>query len=325
LLTATGEVYAWGSNSHGQLALPNTVISQATMTKVIFPGDDDPEIVDIAAGHAHSLAVTSMGEVFTWGFNLYGQIGDGTQTTLGTNRNKYTPTKVTFDSLELDEKVINVFGSAGHSSFALTNQGRLFSWGRSAYGSLGLGAVPHQTRPQRIQFPGMEVDEHIDAVTIGGLHAFAQTSLKRWYAWGFNYAGQLGHGTYVDVNVPIRLDDSIFPWQTVRTMSAGSNFTLLVTEAEQVYSFGVNQSGQLGIGSFTNQAIPTAVLIDNLDVNDTVTTVTAAGLQSYVTTAQGRIFVWGDNPYPLMDEIAEEPFATPLDITDTLITYLGLF
>jgi len=301
------------------------LLSVAMPTKIEFPLESGDAILDLHAGHAHSLAVSIQGRVYSWGFNLYGQIGDGTQTTLGTNRNKYTPTLIPFADLQIDEQVVQMFGSAGHSSFALTNQGRLFSWGRSAYGSLGLGVIGHQTRPMLVSFDGLLANEVISSVTIGGLHAFAKTSSNRWYAWGFNHEGQLGNGTNVNLDVPTLLDETIFPWQTIVTLSAGSNFTLLATQSGQVYAFGVNQSGQLGTGHTTSQSVPTLVNLPSFSNEETITTLTAAGLQSYLSTSTGRLFAWGSNPYPESGLGMQAFETTPVELTALWSSSLGLF
>ena len=325
VLTATSSVYAWGSNSHGQLALPAEVQQTGTPTKIMLPLLEDETVVHLAAGHAHTLAVTSLGRVMTWGFNLYGQIGDGSQTTLGTNRNKYTPTLIHFADLLPLEKVIRVYGSAGHSSYALTNMGTVYAWGRSAYGSLGILPGGHKLTPAKVTFASLQLDEVIDDLVIGGLHVFSRTNLQRWFSFGFNNAGQLGNNSLIQQDLPTLFNPQGLEGTIIERMVAGSNYSVCLTEGGDLYAFGDNRYGHLGIGSTENALLPQRINLPNLNETDQIKTMAAAGLQTYATTEEGRIFAWGSNPYPSTMIGFNDYETSPIDVTMMIIQSLGFF
>ena len=113
-LTADGRVYAWGNNASGQVGDGSAPTDQHV--PILIGGLS--RIVDIAAGRAHSLAVASDGTVFSWGDNILGQLGDGT------NTKRSVPGPVT--GLGTGSKVVAVF-AAGDHSHALVGGGTVVS------------------------------------------------------------------------------------------------------------------------------------------------------------------------------------------------------
>ena len=124
-LTADGRVYAWGNNASGQVGDGSAPADQHV--PILIGGLSN--IVDIAAGRAHSVAVASDGTVFSWGDNILGQLGDGT------NTKRSVPGPVT--GLGIGSKVVAVFASGDHSH-ALVGDGSVVS-------PLGAGPTPAAT------------------------------------------------------------------------------------------------------------------------------------------------------------------------------------
>jgi len=106
--------------------------------------EDDLDIIQVSLGYFHSSALTKEGRLFTWGYNLNGELGDGTTS------NRYTPTNITrqFD-LFPGETIIDVSLGFNHSS-ALTSEGRLFTWGNNETGRLGDGTTTSRSTPTEI-------------------------------------------------------------------------------------------------------------------------------------------------------------------------------
>uniref|UniRef100_UPI003B75C91C RCC1 domain-containing protein n=1 Tax=Nesterenkonia muleiensis TaxID=2282648 RepID=UPI003B75C91C len=136
---------------------------------------DETEIVDIAAGQDHSLAVTSSGEVYAWGSNFYGQLGDGT------TENRYSPVRV-----QGLTDVVSV--SANSHSLAVTGAGEVYAWGLNQGGQLGDGTTTRRLSPVRVE--GLSDVMSVSA----GNFSLAVTSSGEVYAWGNNTWGQLGDG-----------------------------------------------------------------------------------------------------------------------------------
>jgi hypothetical protein len=164
-LTASGQLYAFGSNSDGQLGIATnsgTINPNPTPTLVSLPGASGP-VSEIAAGGNHSLALTSTGQLYAFGYNRYGQLGSATNS--GSNNSNPTPTLVSLPGAS--GPVSEIAAGADHS-LALTSTGQLYAFGDNRYGELGNATdngtdTPNPT-PTLVSLPGGAT---IDAVAPG--------------------------------------------------------------------------------------------------------------------------------------------------------------
>jgi alpha-tubulin suppressor-like RCC1 family protein len=146
-------------------------------------------VVALAGGRDHSLAVRSDGTVWSWGWNQYGQVGDGTK-----GNNKLTPVQVTGLT-----GVTRVSAGADHS-MALTSAGVVWTWGHNNDGQLGDGTVTNRSRPVRVTGVAGVVE-----IGNGRLHSLAIESDGSAWAWGLNSTGQLGDGTTTNRRAPVKI------------------------------------------------------------------------------------------------------------------------
>jgi alpha-tubulin suppressor-like RCC1 family protein len=151
-------------------------------------------------GSSHSSAFTSTGRVFMWGYNQFGQLGNG----MNVNRN--LPTEITSNfSFSEGEKIISLSLGSTHSS-ALTSTGRVFIWGSNEYGKLGDGTNTDKNVPTEITSNfSLIAGEKIISLSLGWYHSLALTSTARVYAWGANWNNSLGDGTSSNRNVPTEI------------------------------------------------------------------------------------------------------------------------
>jgi alpha-tubulin suppressor-like RCC1 family protein len=158
-LDANGNVYAWGMNDHGQLGLGR---SDTNPNAEPFQVPGLSNIVAIAAGYRHSMALRNDGTVFAWGFNSTGQLGQGT---IGSNTTcACNPTPTAVPGLSGVTAI-----EAGHEfSLAVRNDGTVHAWG--ANGTYQLGVTAPETIPSPVQVPGLG---KVFAVTGGGAHSAA--------------------------------------------------------------------------------------------------------------------------------------------------------
>ena len=275
---SAGQVYAWGLNSVGQLG-DGTTNDSNTPVRVLLP--DGVTATTIAAGNSHSLARTPAGQVYAWGGNNQGQLGDGN------NDNSSTPVRVLLPS-----GVTAIALAAGNThSLALPGNGNLQSWGSNHEGQLSAppGVTPTARNvPGRVETPP---GANSTAVAAGGNDTVSLSQGNHVYAWGSNTFGQLGRGTtggFSATPEQVRLPDG----QTATGIAAGFNFSLAVTRAGRVYAWGRNGNGQLGDGDTTDHNTPVLV---HLPPGVTAAAVAAGFNFSLVLTPAGQVYAWGAN------------------------------
>ena len=146
----------------------------------------------VAAGLYHSLAVTSTGAVLAWGWNIVGQLGNGT--TNGSDE----PVKV---RLPRGTKVTRIAAGFAHS-LAVTSTGAVLAWGKNYNGNLGNGSTTDSAVPVKVSLPA---GTKVTGIAAGGEHNLAVTSTGAVLAWGYNAYGQLGNGGTGASDVPVNV------------------------------------------------------------------------------------------------------------------------
>ncbi len=129
------------------------------------------QIVDVAAGDGHSLALTSTGAVYAWGANGYGQLGDGTTT------DRSTPTPVALPA----GTIVSAIAAGETYSLALTNLGEIYAWGNGSDGNLGNGGTASSSLPTLVQLPPGVVAV---SLTAGGNRCHLLSANGKIYDWG---------------------------------------------------------------------------------------------------------------------------------------------
>ncbi|KAF7384056.1 hypothetical protein HZH68_014813 [Vespula germanica] len=187
-LTNNGEIYAWGSNTEGQLGLGSDVIKELK-PKLICSLISLP-IAFIACGGYHSIAITKSGAVFGWGKNVFGQLG------LNDTQIRYLPCQ-----LRTLRNAKVCYAACGEEfSVFLTMDGGVFTCGAGMYGQLGHGSHSNEILPRQVmELMGSTVTQ----VSCGRRHTLAFVpSHRKIYAWGLGGAGQLGNRITQSVTTP---------------------------------------------------------------------------------------------------------------------------
>jgi alpha-tubulin suppressor-like RCC1 family protein len=132
----------------------------------------------------------------------------------------------------------------------------------------------------------------VTSIAAGGEHSLALTSTGRVLAWGDNEFGQLGDGTTVERDTPVRITmpSSV---KKVTKLIGGGVFSLALTGAGHLLAWGSNAFGELGDGTFIDHRLPAPVLLGST----TVTSVVAGGLHVLARTSNGGILAWGENSF----------------------------
>ena len=295
-LTSLGRIFTWGANGYGQLGDSTTTQKNApTDITNQFNLAIDEFIIDVSLGYAHSSAITSNGRMFTWGWNIYGQLGDGTI------NDRLSPTEITSQfNLLPDEKMISTSLGTNHSA-ALTSAGRMFTWGWNFYGQLGDGTTTQINTPIEITHEfTLETGELIKSISLGDLHSAVLTSTGRLFTWGANSYGQLGDGTNTQRTTPTEITSnfSLEAEEIIESISLGSSHSAVLTSLNNIFIWGYNDYGQLGDSSTTHKNLPVNILdAFNLSANETVSSISLGSNYSSILTSTGYIYTWGANSY----------------------------
>ncbi len=232
------------------------------------------KVLSVAAGADHTCALTEDKNVYCWGYNQYGQLGDGTTT------DRLNPVKVNISNID--------HISAGDGFTCATSQHGAYCWGRNEFGQLGNGTNTNSSDPVQVQLSGFMVLFGTYPIFAGKDHACTVDVLNMSLfvkCWGRNDFGQLGNGTNTNRSTPepgSNLDISapgsvlMFALGDGHTCATGT-----INGNNRLYCWGRNDSGQLGIGNTQNQLTPADT---NVATND-LTSVSAV-LNS---TIDGRI------------------------------------
>ncbi|HHX78249.1 MAG TPA: hypothetical protein GX695_00650 [Acholeplasmataceae bacterium] len=297
ILTSYGRLFTFGDNEYCQLGDgTNTVKNVATPKEItyLFNLSFNEIIEKISIGYHHSAALTSLGRVFTWGYNEYAQLGDGTKI------NSCFPKDITsqFD-LEEGDTIKSISLNMFQSS-ALTSNGRLYTWGDNREAQLGYVLVRYVGIPTEItETFYLNGDEKIIEISLGGQHSSAITSLGRIFCWGSNTYGQLGDGssekrilpTDITSRFNLELDESF------EMMSLGQYQSAVLTSNGRLFTFGYNFSGQIGNGTNVTDIFSLTEITNqfNLESDDKIKFVDFGYSHAGAITLKNRIFTWGYN------------------------------
>lgn len=235
---------------------------------------------NISSGNNYSMILNNNGQVYAFGNNEYGQLG------LGDNMNTNIPTLIpTFDNLIYSsaEKVINISCGEAHS-LALTNFGQIYAFGINYHGGLGL----NDNDPRNVPTPIPAINTDIISISCGNYHSLVLTAFGYVYSFGRNDYGQLGLGDNDNMNIPMIIDNLR---DTIVQIAAGSYHSLLLTTLGQLYSFGQNINGELGLGDNDDKNIPVLV---NTPMSSIIK-ISSKFFHSLILTNDGQVYAFGAN------------------------------
>ncbi|KAG5339698.1 RCBT1 protein, partial [Acromyrmex heyeri] len=234
-----------------------------------------------------ALIMTKDKMMYALGNNIAGCLG------IGDTHGTLYPKKVE----ALCERDIRTFAyGSGPHVLALTKEGEVYAWGHNGYGELGIGASNQVvTKPILVTMPileGLGMKRVVD-IACGSHHSIALTEDGEVYAWGQNNCGQLGSSISTNQVTP-RQVNSVLGGKKVVCISCGQTSTMVVIENGEVYGFGNNGVGQLGIGNYANQTSPWQVGSLRGIV---IVKVVCGYAHTLALTDEGKLYVWGGNSY----------------------------
>ncbi len=271
-LCMDGTVASWGYNFNGQLGNGNTTNSKVPVAVNATGALSNRKVVSVAAGSAHNLALCSDGTLAAWGYNSYGQLGNGN------TADSYVPVMVDSSGL-LSDRTVTIVAAGQRHCLVLCSDGTVASWGYNSNGQLGNGSATNSTVPVAVNTAGVLAGQTIIALSAGYRHSLALCSDGTLAAWGYNVSGQLGTGSMTSSNVPVTTSLSSLP------------------EGARVV---IGTSGQSAYHSLGNVALPppAANTLAATGITDAVatlnSTVNASGSSTSVSFEWGLSTVYGN-------------------------------
>ena len=256
-----GTLWAWGSNSYGQLGVGG-LDRYATPVKVM----DNVSTITTNGGTAY--VVKTDGTLWAWGSNDYSRLG------VGDTEDRYIPVKVM-------DNVSTIIASE-YSACAVKTDGTLWAWGDNYWGQLGVGDTETRYVP-------VKVTDSVSAVAVNenGTVAYAVKTDGTLWAWGRNNHGQLGVGDTEDRYTPVKVMDN------VSTIIASEYYSAYAVKTDgTLWAWGDNGWGQLGVGDTETRYVP-------VKVTDSVSAVAVDenGTSAYMMKTDGTLWAWGYNSH----------------------------
>ncbi|MEX1187913.1 MAG: T9SS type A sorting domain-containing protein [Bacteroidia bacterium] len=288
-LKSDGTLKAWGRNSFGELGTNGSDYIEENPLNVIGLTN----VISISAGYNASIALTADGNIWTWGINDYGQLGQGNNLDLA------VPTMVSGMS-----NVRQISMQAQHT-LILKSDSTVWSTGRNNNGQLGHGnIVSTNTFAQVVGLDSVK----IVAISANRFHSLILTNDGYVLSFGYNSSGQLGSGNTIVSAIP----DTVIELQDVIQISEGSDFSMALKSDSTVWMWGRNNSGQLGNGETTTSpnTVPTQVI-----GLSQVVEISAGDRHCIAKKADGSNWVWGSAASGTLGSGNSTNSLVPIEIT----------
>ncbi|MGH9278046.1 MAG: choice-of-anchor Q domain-containing protein, partial [Acidimicrobiales bacterium] len=259
-----GPAQAWGWNPVGELGDGTTLDRHLPQDVAGLT-----QVVQVAGGIYHSLALRADGTVWAWGWNGLSQLGDGTTT------DRHSPVPVAGLA-----NVVAVSAGAYHS-LAVKADGTVWAWGWNGVGQLGDGTTTDRYTP--VAVAGLT---GVSQVSAGAFHNLARKGGGTVWSWGWNALGQLGDGTTTDRHTPV----PVAGLSDVTELAAGHYHNIAVQQGS-IYLWGWNFAGQLGTKDTVDRLVPT-----RSNGASGMVRVAAGAAHTLALEGDGTVYAWGWNP-----------------------------
>uniref|UniRef100_A0A6N2KIT2 RCC1-like domain-containing protein n=1 Tax=Salix viminalis TaxID=40686 RepID=A0A6N2KIT2_SALVM len=248
-----------------------------TATPAVVSLGPGVKIISVAAGGRHTLALSDMGQVWGWGCGGEGQLGLGSRVKIvssprlipctgqpapGKERSSVVhqgSTNLSAQVSKYPKSYVKEIACGGRHSAVVTDAGELLTFGWGLYGQCGQGSTNDQLSPTSLpSLSGIKVER----IAAGLWHSLCIAIDGRVYAFGGNQFGQLGTGADHGESIPRLLDAPCLESKQAKMVSCGARHSAIITVDGQVFSWGWNKYGQLGVGDSMDRNIPSQVPIE---------------------------------------------------------------
>lgn len=291
-----------GANGAIQLGFPNPPTT-FIYTPVTMPAAGSlSSVTSLDVGYWHCLAVKSDGTAWAFGYNNYGQMGDGTVLNRDVAVQVRNPPASGFLS-----GIIKVSGggfAVGGNSLALKSDGSVYAWGYGGNGEMGnnttvaTNSICFQVKDP----PGTGFLSGIVDISAGYTHMLAAKSDGTAWAWGSDASGQIGNDALV--SAPLLLPVQVSGLTNVIKVAAGDRFSVFLKSNGDVWSCGLNTNKRLGDNTTTQRTTPVQVQIFGGGNLTNIVAISAGEAHCLALRNDNTVWAWGRNgAYQLGDGV----------------------
>ncbi|XP_046585927.1 X-linked retinitis pigmentosa GTPase regulator isoform X1 [Neodiprion lecontei] len=279
VICQSGRLFVFGSNDWGQLGLGHkNHVSKPSCVKILKP----EKVTNVACGRAHTLICTGGQKIFACGSDQEGQLGRGG---LAAGDSSTTPVLI-YDCGSAGPSISQV-AAGSHHSMALLSDGGVIAWGSNLEGQLGLaGTSGLVNKPTKVPIP-----EIIKAISTGYYHTAFLTESGLIYVCGEAESGKLG--IVVNFSTQAAPKQLQLPGPAAKIV-CGGHHSLVLTETGELYCFGSNVSGQLGMGVDVTEVQTPKLLPRGVSEGEVITEIAAGESHTALVTESGKLFMCGD-------------------------------
>ena len=295
-LTNEGKAYCWGLNNQGRLGNNSTTNSRIPVAVQMPAGV--ARFQSIAAGYAHTCALTNEGKAYCWGWNGYGRLGNNSTTDSSIPVAVQMPAGVSFQSI-----------AAGYyHTCAFTTTGQAYCWGQGGSGQLGNNSTTDSSIPVAVQMPAGVA--RFQSITAGGEYTCALTNEGKAYCWGLNNQGRLGNNSTTNSRIPVavQMPAGVARFQSI---AIGYAHTCALTAEGKAYCWGWNHQGQLGNNSTTSSSTPVAV---QMPAGVSFQSIAVGIGHTCALTNEGKAYCWGWNNQGQLGNNSTTSSSTPVAV-----------
>lgn len=315
--TSALKLYAWGSGGKGELGgggLCSSMVPKSISRSAFRRPTDYPSIKQVSCGKHHVALITSSGRLFTWGCNVYGQTGHRDVNQLvspkevfivdfSKNGNIKTEKKgkhawervqgFVLHAPPVNHTVIQQVACGAFHTMVLSKEFQAWAVGYNKAGQLGLGHRKNSA-PATAEFQKLEalLSGQILQIAAGLNHSACISGDGKLYMWGCGSDGRLGLGDRENYSSPQLVTSLIENNIRPRMIRCGAQHSCIVTERHQLFVWGSNEFGQLGLNDYTGRLRPCLLRhheLATIGIHD----VSLGQFHSACVSLNGDVFTWG--------------------------------
>ncbi len=303
-----GTVWAWGNDDYGKIGDNTVDVAHPVPVQVHGPGDVGflTNIIAVAAGSFHTVALKNDGTVWTWGRNTTGQLGNASGVDSAVPVQVHGPGDVGFLT-----GIKSLTAMASHV-VALKHDGTVWTWGGNGNGQLGDATTTNRNVPVQVRgLGGAGFLTGVSAVTGDGSFSIALKVGGTIVAWGDNGGGFLGDGTTTQSTVPVETINL----SGVIAITSGLYHTFALKSNGAVWAWGNNANGEFGDGTTTSTNSPALSSINLLAGTTTVVEISSGFYHIVARKVNGTVWAWGNNAFGQLGDGTTTNRNAPVQVT----------